>query len=73
MLLDYHLDDGATGLDLFERLRAAGHACPTVLVSADHAAELRAAARRAGCELLHKPLRPLALRSMLHRLEQRLD
>lgn len=69
MLLDYHLDDGVTGLDLFERLHAGGYACPTLLISADHAAELRAAARRAGCELLHKPLRPLALRSMLRRLE----
>jgi signal transduction histidine kinase len=73
MVLDYHLDAGVTGLELFERLRAAGHACPTLLVSADHAAELRAAARRVGCELLHKPLRPLALRSMLRRLEQRAD
>lgn len=71
MLLDYHLDGGVTGLELFERLRAAGHSCPTLLISADHAAEVRAAARQAGCELLHKPLRPLALRSILRRIQQR--
>ncbi len=68
MIIDYHLDHGRTGLDLIENLRRAGHVCPTLLISADHAAELRAGARAAGCELLHKPIRPLALRSMLARL-----
>ena len=68
LILDYHLDDGATGLDLLRQLRASGVDAPALLISADHAAELRNAAREAGCELLHKPIRPLALRSVLRRL-----
>ena len=68
MVLDYHLDQGITGLDLLRDLQTAGHQCPTVLISADHAAEVRQAARAAGCEFLHKPIRPLALRSLLNRL-----
>jgi len=68
LMLDYHLDAGQTGLDLLGRLRAAGHAAPALLISADHAADLKRAAHAAGCELLHKPIRPLALRSMLRRV-----
>jgi len=68
LILDYHLDGGATGLDLLRRLRASGVEAPALLISADHAAELRNAAREAGCQLLHKPIRPLAMRSVLRRL-----
>jgi len=71
MIIDYHLDGGETGLDLLGELRASGVDCAALLISADHAAELRVAARQAGCELLHKPIRPLALRSMLRRIVQR--
>ena len=70
MVLDYHLDVG-TGLDVLEKLRADGHDGPVVLISADHGAELRQAARRSGCELLHKPIRPLAMRSLMTRLQRR--
>ncbi|TVQ34762.1 MAG: response regulator [Wenzhouxiangella sp.] len=68
MILDYHLDHGQTGLDLFESLRQAGRQCPTIMISADHADAVRQAARAAGCEFLHKPIRPLALRSLINRL-----
>ncbi|MGK7295941.1 MAG: hybrid sensor histidine kinase/response regulator [Candidatus Wenzhouxiangella sp. M2_3B_020] len=67
MILDYHLDAGHTGLDLLGDLRSQGQDGPALLISADHAADLRNAARQAGCELLHKPIRPLALRSVLRR------
>lgn len=68
VILDYHLDGGETGLELLNDLRAIDIDGPALLISADHAAELRNAAREAGCELLHKPIRPLALRSVLRRL-----
>ena len=51
MILDYHLDQGHTGLELIEQLRMANRSCPTVMISADHAAEVRQAARSAGCEI----------------------
>ncbi|TVS09888.1 MAG: response regulator [Wenzhouxiangella sp.] len=68
LLIDYHLDRGETGLDLLQRLRTAGCQAPVILISADHTADLKNAAAQAGCDLLHKPLRPLALRSLINRL-----
>ena len=67
LLLDYHLDGGRTGLEVLESLRAQGCDVPAILISADHGADLKKAARQSGCELLHKPIRPLALRSLLNR------
>jgi len=63
ILADYHLGDGVDGIELLRRLRK-----PTLsaaLISADHDAELLLAARNAGFPLLHKPLRPAALRALL--------
>ncbi len=68
LLLDYHLDHGCTGLELLQRLRAGHCSSPVVLISADHTADLKNAAAEAGCDLLHKPLKPLALRSLINRL-----
>ncbi len=68
LLLDYHLDHGRTGLELLRQLRAQGCLAPVILISADHTADLKNATAQAGCELLHKPLKPLALRSLINRL-----
>ncbi|WP_223846249.1 PAS domain-containing hybrid sensor histidine kinase/response regulator [Wenzhouxiangella sp. AB-CW3] len=68
LLLDYHLDGGRTGLEVLEALRTDGCTAPAILISADHGADLKQAARQSGCELLHKPIRPLALRSLMSRL-----
>ncbi|MEM7278558.1 MAG: hybrid sensor histidine kinase/response regulator, partial [Pseudomonadota bacterium] len=68
LVIDFHLDDGLTGLDLIRELRQSGRTCPTIMISADHAADVRQAARAAGCEFLHKPIRPLALKSLVRRL-----
>jgi hypothetical protein len=42
------------------------------LITADHGAELTRAARKAGVPLLHKPLRPAALRALLSSFSVRL-
>ncbi|MBW8366258.1 MAG: response regulator, partial [Arenimonas sp.] len=68
MLLDYHLDGGQTGLGLRERLAAAMPPCPCVIITADHSTQVRDAVSGAGCSLLHKPLKPLALKSVMARL-----
>ena len=68
LLLDYHLDHGRTGLQLLQQLRKSRCLAPVILISADHAADLKNAAAEAGCDLLHKPLKPLALRSLINRL-----
>jgi Na+/proline symporter/signal transduction histidine kinase/CheY-like chemotaxis protein len=68
LILDYHLDDGDTGLALHARLTERFGAHPSILISADHGPELRALAAEREIHLLHKPIKPLALRSVLTRL-----
>ena len=68
LLLDFHLDGGDTGLALRERLAATLPPRPCVIITADHSAEVRDAVAAAGCVLLHKPLKPLALKSVMARL-----
>ncbi|GMU44042.1 MAG: PAS domain-containing hybrid sensor histidine kinase/response regulator [Xanthomonadales bacterium] len=67
-ILDYHLDGGDTGLALRARLRAHCGDRPAILVSADHGPGLRQLAVEHEIHLLHKPIKPLALRSLLARL-----
>jgi signal transduction histidine kinase/Na+/proline symporter len=67
-LLDYHLDDGDTGVALHARLRDRFGEVPCVVLSADRTAAVRDAVAAAGLPLLLKPLRPLALKSVLDRV-----
>ncbi|MFT3756925.1 MAG: PAS-domain containing protein [Pseudoxanthomonas sp.] len=67
-LFDFHLDDGDTGVDLYRRLHERFGARPCLVLSADHGDEVRRAVREADLQLLSKPLRPLALKSVLDRL-----
>lgn len=67
-LLDYHLDGGVTGLELYVQLIEAVGERACVLITADHSEAVRRAAARAHCHLLHKPLKPLALKSLVARL-----
>ncbi|WP_374604464.1 PAS-domain containing protein [Arenimonas sp.] len=68
LLLDFHLDGGQTGLLVRERLAGLMPSRPCVVITADHGPEVRDAIAAAGCHLLHKPLKPLALKSMMSRL-----
>lgn len=68
ILLDYHLDDGLTGLGLYRRLIDGDAARPFVVITADHSQHVRDAVAAAGGHLLHKPLKPLALKSVMARL-----
>jgi len=67
-LFDYHLDDGDTGVQVHARLTDEFGARPSVILSGDAGAEVRAAVHEAGLPLLMKPLKPLALKSVLDRL-----
>jgi len=67
-LFDYHLDDGDTGIALCARLRERFGARPTLILSADDSGEVRRAALEHGLSLLQKPVRPLALKSVLDRM-----
>jgi len=66
VLADYHLGDGVDGIELLQRLcKSRTTTLGAALISADHDADLILAARDAGLPLLHKPLRPAALRALL--------
>jgi signal transduction histidine kinase/CheY-like chemotaxis protein len=67
LLLDFHLDGGQTGLMLRERLAAVMPERPCVIITADHSEDVRRAVLEAGCQLLYKPLKPLALKSVMAR------
>ena len=66
---DYRLRDGENGMQAIEQLRAAA-GCPVraCLISGDTDPALMEAARGAGLTLLHKPVRPAKLRSLLRSL-----
>lgn len=66
-LFDYHLDDD-TGVALRERLLQSQGDRPAVILSADTGESVRRAVHEAGLPLLIKPLKPLALKSVLDRL-----
>ncbi len=67
-LFDYHLDHGDTGVALHRRLAADFGARPTLVLSADATDAVRREVAEHGLGLLQKPLRPLALKSVLDRL-----
>ena len=65
LLVDYHLDDG-NGIAAIAELRCRfGSDLPAILITADRSPHVRADARAQGIQLLHKPLKPAALRALL--------
>jgi len=67
-IFDYHLDDGDDGVSLHARLAQRFGDTPCLILSADQTGAVRGAAQEAGLPLLVKPLRPLALKSVLDRM-----
>lgn len=66
ILADYHLDDGATGTQVVEAVRAiSGRNVPAIVITADHSPETAVEVAAFGCELLRKPVRPAELRALI--------
>jgi CheY-like chemotaxis protein len=65
LLVDYHLDRG-NGIEAIGELRRRfGSALPAILITADRSPQVRENALAAGIQVLHKPLKPAALRALL--------
>ncbi|ESQ80638.1 PAS-domain containing protein [Asticcacaulis sp. YBE204] len=64
-LIDYNLSEGADGLSLIARLRAACPDLRVALVTADHGPETASACAAAGVPLFYKPLDPKVLKDWL--------
>jgi len=72
ILADYHLADNADGLQVVRQLRdALGELPPVAMITADGSSELKRKARALGYPVLHKPVRPAALRALLTALLRR--
>jgi Na+/proline symporter/CheY-like chemotaxis protein len=65
MLVDFHLDDGDGLAAITEIRRRFGDAIPGVLITADRSPSLRERALKSGIRILHKPLKPAALRALM--------
>ena len=69
IISDYHLSNGRNGIGEIEALRAEfRNTIRAFLISGDTAPEQLRSARASGYHLLHKPLRPMALRAIINQL-----
>jgi signal transduction histidine kinase/integral membrane sensor domain MASE1 len=74
IICDYQLSDGQTGIEAIEELRKSLNLpIPAFLISGDTAPERMREARTSGYHLLHKPVRPRALRAMLSKFLKKRD
>jgi Na+/proline symporter/CheY-like chemotaxis protein len=65
LLVDYHLDH-SNGIDAVRRLREfLGADLTAILITADRSPQVRAEARANDIQVLHKPVKPAALRALL--------
>jgi len=64
LLVDYHLDHG-NGIEAIVALRARCGDLPAILLTADRSPVVREQARAEGIQVLHKPIKPAALRALL--------
>jgi len=69
LLFDYHLDQGATGVEVATQLQQHfGVQCPVVIHSADQQQQTRDHALNAGFHFMLKPLKAATLKRLLQRL-----
>ena len=67
LIVDHHLGEGPTGLDLAQTLYAkAKGGLPVLVATADRGEAVRRAVRERGFEMLYKPVKPAALRRFLN-------
>ena len=66
LLVDFHLDDGVTGLDVIDAVRAGmGRDIPALVLTADHSDDVADIIRERGLAMLNKPIKPAALRAQI--------
>jgi CheY-like chemotaxis protein len=64
IIADYHLG-GSTGLEAIATLRRRWGEVPAVIATADYSTEVASLVAAAGHHLIHKPVRPARLRSLI--------
>ena len=72
LLVDYHLGNADTGLDVIAALRKhAGEILPAVILTADYSDKVADLVHSAGHAMLRKPVKPAALRALINRVLSR--
>jgi PAS domain S-box-containing protein len=72
LIADYHLDDGHNGVDAVALINARRSTpLPALMITANYSNELKQQMRELGHTLMHKPVRPMKLKTaMSHLLEK---
>lgn len=69
LIADYHLDDDQNGVDAVARINARrGSAVPALMITANYSNELKQQIRELGHTLMHKPVRPMKLKTAMSHL-----
>ncbi len=72
IIADYHLDNGCNGIDVVETVNARrASPLPALMITANYSNELKQQVRELGHMLMHKPVRPMKLKTaMCHMMDQ---
>lgn len=66
IVLDFHLNDGVTGLELAKQIEEIrGYKLPTLMITANYSQTLKAQAKKRDILLLNKPIKPMKLKTSL--------
>lgn len=68
LIVDYHLDNQVTGLDVLASMPSAVKPLPALMITANRDQTLANSIKLAGHELLYKPVKPAKLRRILHHM-----
>lgn len=69
LICDYHLDDGATGIEAAQALMPKLYdEVPVLVITANYSKELNTELRQLGYHLMNKPVKPLRLKTLLTHL-----
>jgi CheY-like chemotaxis protein len=69
LLVDYHLDGNVNGVMVAEELQSKlSGIVPGIIMTADQTQQSKHDAAAHGFQILHKPLKPAALRAMMNRM-----
>ncbi len=67
-VVDYHLDDGVTGLEALHQLEPLAIDAPVLMITANYSNELKQQVRDLGYSLMNKPVKPAKLKAVAHHL-----
>ncbi|MCQ4315935.1 hybrid sensor histidine kinase/response regulator NahK/ErcS' [Stutzerimonas zhaodongensis] len=71
IIADYHLDNGCNGVDVVETVNARrASPLPALMITANYSNELKQQVRELGHMLMHKPVRPMKLKTAMCHMMQ---